>query len=164
MNSKQLGFTLIELILVIVIMGVLATFAAPRFVNQSDFDARGFRDELLSSIRYAQKLAIASQCEVQVVVNTVANTYALYFPNNNDANNAICDGAGAGFGSNPAPHPILEPSAFPISAPSDVTLTNTSGNSTFYFNSQGAPVPGGGSFSIGGHSLTVEPITGYAHL
>lgn len=33
MNSKQQGFTLIELIMVIVILGVLAAFAVPKFAN-----------------------------------------------------------------------------------------------------------------------------------
>lgn len=34
-NTKTSGFTLIELILIIVILGVLATVAAPRFINLS---------------------------------------------------------------------------------------------------------------------------------
>ncbi|GAB5380466.1 MAG: prepilin-type N-terminal cleavage/methylation domain-containing protein [Aliiglaciecola sp.] len=39
MGSKQNGFTLIELIIVIVILGILAVVAAPRFIDLSD-DAR----------------------------------------------------------------------------------------------------------------------------
>jgi len=33
MNRKQAGFTLIELVMVIVILGILAAFAIPRFAN-----------------------------------------------------------------------------------------------------------------------------------
>lgn len=39
MNNKQQGFTLIELVVVIVILGILAAVAVPRFVNMQG-DAR----------------------------------------------------------------------------------------------------------------------------
>ncbi|MDO8261656.1 MAG: type II secretion system protein [Gallionella sp.] len=63
----QRGFTLIELIMVIVLMGVLAVFAAPRIFNSDDFNARGFHDETLAFLRYAQKTAIAQRRTVCVV-------------------------------------------------------------------------------------------------
>jgi len=38
-TSKQQGFTLIEIIVVVVIIGILATFVAPKFLGRTD-DAR----------------------------------------------------------------------------------------------------------------------------
>ncbi len=38
-NIKQQGFTLIEIIVVVVIIGILATFVAPKFLGKTD-DAR----------------------------------------------------------------------------------------------------------------------------
>jgi len=60
------GFTLIELIMVIVMLGILAVFAAPRMFNSEDFYARGFHDETLALLRYAQKTAIAQRRTVCV--------------------------------------------------------------------------------------------------
>jgi MSHA pilin protein MshC len=67
-TRTQRGFTMIELIMVIVILGVLAVFAAPMF-RTDDFTARGFHDETLSLLRYAQKTAIAQRRVVCVTLN-----------------------------------------------------------------------------------------------
>jgi MSHA pilin protein MshC len=66
----QRGFTLIELIMVVVMLGVLAVFAAPKILNTSDLNARGFRDETLALLRYAQKAAISQRRMVCVKFNT----------------------------------------------------------------------------------------------
>lgn len=60
------GYTIIELVLVIVILAVLAAMAGPRFFDNSAFDERAYYDEVVSALRYAQKVAVASGCRVQV--------------------------------------------------------------------------------------------------
>ena len=62
------GFTLVELVVVIPIMGILAAVAAPRFANGDIFETRGDAGLLASTIRYAQKTAIAQR----------RNVYAIY--------------------------------------------------------------------------------------
>lgn len=64
------GFTLIELIMVIVLLGVLSVVAIPRMFDKSAFDARGFHDETLSILRYAHKAAIAQRRTVCVTFST----------------------------------------------------------------------------------------------
>ena len=63
--KKIRGFTLIELIMVIVLMGVMSIFAAPTLFNSNDFYARGFHDQTLAFLRYAQKTAIAQRVAVK---------------------------------------------------------------------------------------------------
>lgn len=73
--AKQRGFTVVELVMVIVLLGVLAAYAAPRLLNVSDFYARGFHDETLGYLRYAQKTAVAHRRTVCIAFS--ANTLTL---------------------------------------------------------------------------------------
>jgi MSHA pilin protein MshC len=66
------GFTLVELVMVIVLLGVLAVYAAPRLLNTSDFTARGFHDQSMAYLRYAQKTAIAQRRTVCVTLSSNA--------------------------------------------------------------------------------------------
>jgi MSHA pilin protein MshC len=59
--SRDNGFTIVELVVVIVVAGILAATVLPRFGGKHGFEERGFRDETAAALRYAQKSAIASR-------------------------------------------------------------------------------------------------------
>lgn len=52
------GFTLIELVMVLVLIGIIALFVAPRLGNMTTTNAGAFSDKLRADIRYAQNLAM----------------------------------------------------------------------------------------------------------
>jgi MSHA pilin protein MshC len=73
------GFTLPELVMTIVIIGILAVVTAPRFVSWKGFASRGFYDEAQAVVRYAQKTAIAWRrpiyvCVSATVISATANS------------------------------------------------------------------------------------------
>ena len=69
------GFSLVELITVIVLLGILGIVALGRFYGGDTFAARGFFDDTVTAVRFAQKLAIISGCDVRVI--TTASGYEL---------------------------------------------------------------------------------------
>jgi MSHA pilin protein MshC len=74
-NYQNSGFSLVELVTVIVLLGILGIVALGRLGNQDGFAARGFFDDTVTAVRFAQKLAISSGCDVRVI--TTVNSYQL---------------------------------------------------------------------------------------
>jgi MSHA pilin protein MshC len=67
MNRK--GFTFIELVMVIVLIGIIAVYAAPRLSNVTDTKAGAFVDKLRADIRYAHNLAMTRNQRYRVYFN-----------------------------------------------------------------------------------------------
>jgi len=56
--TKQQGFTIVELVTVIVLMGILTVVIAPKFSGTDTYEAHAHRTQLISALRLTQQRAM----------------------------------------------------------------------------------------------------------
>lgn len=134
-----------------VIIGILAAVAVPRFFDNNVFQSRGFADQVQATLRYAQKEAIAQHRNVCVAMTASGITLTI----------ASVSGAASACDTNLA----LPTGGNTISVPtgSGITLTYTSAN--FIFDALGKPSVAQNTIAISGatNNIIVEAETGYVH-
>lgn len=146
LSMRHRGFTMVELIMVMVIAGILAAVAMPRFFEADVFRSRGFSDQVQASLRYAQKVAIAQRRFVCVAFT--ANSVTL------------TTGPAAACGT-ALQSPDGDPS-YVITAPANTTFTAVP--AAFSFEPLGRPSAGQAISVTGAPSaITIEAETGYVH-
>lgn len=155
--DRARGFTLIELIVVMVLMAILAAAALPRFFDSGAFEGPAFAQEIAGAARYAQKLAVTSGCPVRLMVD--ATHYELLQPQ--AAPGSACDtaftravlhpGSGTAF-SGTVPVGVVIGGAVPL---------------TLEFKATGAPYAGGielasdVAVTVAGRSVVIAARSGY---
>ncbi len=140
---QNYGFTLVELVTVIMILGILAVVGSSKFFNHSTFKDAQYHQDILSAFRFAQKIAIASQCDVRITVT--ANSYALTY-----------SGACSGNVKHPADQGNFSESGI------STLITTTASSFTYNAGGNISPVTGG-TVNVGAFSINIESVTGFAH-
>lgn len=150
-NGCIKGFTLVEMIATLIIIALIAAVTGPRFFDVSSFRASGFFEETLSAVRYAQKHAVATNCNVQV--NITATGFALFRP----VNAAAC-GLGT-YATNVADPSSNEPT-FTRTAPPGVGLSTSPVTPNIVFSGDGRASTSV-EVSVGGKKFNVIAETGF---
>jgi type II secretory pathway pseudopilin PulG len=142
---RDSGFTLMELVTIIILLGIVTTFVAVR--TGSDFRAVGDAEELIQAIRHTQERAMHNTGDGQA--------YAIVI-------------SGSGYQLNPAPAGRYADALDGVLEGSSITPTGA-----IVFDGRGTPLCGGGLSCTGASqsialtasgetvTLVLEPYTGY---
>jgi len=148
------GFTTVELIVTIVILGIIAAVTGPKFFSTNKFTEMGFADVAANATRYAHKLALASGCATRVQLTT---TEIALFQRETDCTTGNFTAAVARVGGSDW---VEDVPAGVVISPMDI-----------YFDNKGRPFDHATAIaltspltvSIGTRSFNVEAETGYVH-
>jgi len=112
-RDRRAGFTLVEAVILISIIGIVGVSAAPRFLSISDMDGVRAHRQALNDLRYAHQLSTASGCPVQVDFTTTNYTLTQR------------SGCRSGSFTQAVIDPTTNQSPYLVTAPSGVTITST---------------------------------------
>lgn len=157
MNDRrtQQGVSLVELVITLVLIGILAAVGASRFFGTRTYDQRGFAGDMVSALRYAQKEAIVSRCEVAVSIDSAADSYALSY-------------TGSGPGGCPA-QPVTRPwdgQPYAASAPGGVDVQSPVSPLTYrpLGSVSAGGMSGATSIKVGPFTIEVQAESGVAYV
>ncbi len=166
-NVRSPGFTLVELVATLAIVGILALVIAPRFAERKVFDTRGFFDQCQAVVRHAQKVAIAQRRTVftDITASRIGVCYDAACTQRVPPPLSYLKSTTPAGASNPtAANCANDANWLCAGAPSDVTLTPAT---SFSFNGLGRPsLVSALVVSVQGEpvrTFTIERETGYVH-
>ena len=154
MTGVKTAFTLIELMIVIVIIGIAAAMAVPMVSSAGSFQIRAAGNIVAADLEYAKSLAISRGRPYKVVFNPGAESYQIQEPN----------------GTAVVPPGRKDTTRFgPGSQLNNVLIAgaNFGGSQTVTFDYLGSPeglsTQGVVTLNAGGiiKTVTVEPVTGF---
>lgn len=152
---RHQGFTVVELIVVIVVVGILAATVLPRFSGSTGFEERGFHDSLISALRYAQKTAISARLTACATFSTSPVQVSFRVSSVQGASNCS---TGTDL--------VLPGASTNVLAPQRGNVTFSSAPASVIFDSAGRPAVAA-SIGISGltaaQNIIVEAETGYVH-
>lgn len=151
------GFTIVELITVIILMGILGAIGASRFFDNTAFENRAYADQAKAILRYAQKLAVTENRFI--FVRTDGNSFAVCSTLACGGGSLISAPGGSNSGSRATRANCLQGGAYNAAwmcegRPANVNVTGLPANA-MYFDALGRPY--NGTDPVGNSSTIVAP-------
>jgi len=158
------GFTLLEVIIVLMIVGIVAAIAVPMYTSAASMQLKTAANMVASDLEYAKSMAISTGKTHSVVFDTVAESYCI----KNSAGQVIT-------------HPVRIGTNYVINfagdnrlSKVDIVSTNFAPSNTVKFDNIGAPSDGSGSSLTNGFvqlraegntlKVKIAPVTGYVSI
>lgn len=76
-SPSAAGFTLVELMVVVMILAIAAAIVIPNFTGSADFQAMSAARMVVADLQYAQDAAVTGQTSITVDFDTDAHSYTL---------------------------------------------------------------------------------------
>ncbi len=90
-RRSESGFTLMELILVIVLLSIVSLYAAPRFFGKSSFSVYALQDQVVSVVRQVQLNRMQSNITDTVGLEDISDNFRLYVSDKCIGSVVACD-------------------------------------------------------------------------
>ena len=156
---RQSGFTMIEMVVVLLLMGIIAATVLGRAITTSDLDLNSETDKIRNHLRYAQAQAM-KRSDTVWGIKFEAGQYWLFRDSNPDDVNKQVRFPGVDYAV----------SSNKVTLPSDVTLSTDLAGNVVFFDRIGKPYNQDPITELnvqrqvavaGGQPITITPETGF---
>ena len=154
LRNARAGFTIVEIMIVVVILSIAALAAIPMLSSASSFQIRSAANMIAADLEYAKSMAISRGQTYTVKFNESTDSYSIV-----DQTDTVIE------------HPVKKGFPYTVNFPTEsrlskVDITNVTFTSDMIgFDCLGSPDNDGGSITIDASGFTatinVEPVTGY---
>jgi len=151
------GFTVVELLIVVVILSIVALTVVPMMSSAAGIQIRSAANMIAADVEYARSMAISRGQNFRVEFDKNADSYRIL-----DLNGNVIQ------------HPVKKGFPYVVNFQSesrlnrvDITNANFNGTQTVEFDCLGSPVNGGTvNLQAGavGATISVEPVTGFVSI
>jgi len=149
-RCHQQGFTIVELITVMILIGTLAAFAVPRLGGITGFSGAGYAADVRGALAHARRTAVASRRHVCVTVASDKISLTMDPGDPDSGAHPACNAA------NVVGLPGGDPTGV-LMVPNNVTVAST--QAAFSFTPKGE-ASADATISTGGESINVIALTG----